>query len=396
MWEYYLLVYITSIFKLLTLNFSSILKINILSLNHLYFSWVLLLLYFLLLSSLNVIYYAALTFINYKFFFYFFQNNILLKNYLSINEYFHFVFELLVGVVSIHPLLFYCSFFLLLFKLILKKKQNYTYYLSSYTVFCIILITFSLGSFWGWLNFSWGYMWVYDYIEYLLLLAALQILFYLHLKHYVCLSNINLLFYLNYFITYMLIRYSFVVTRHAGFVAITHFFIKFLVLMGNTIFFSLIKFWIIFFKTITWSYFFNIIFFTLNLYYIIYSFITLYLKLFYIHIIVFLLLFLNIFHLSNYIYMLKYLTTVGVFNLVSYNSYFILFNSYLVQQKFNYLKLKLFYFSIFNITELDVLQNIFFYNFYYQIFNDVVIYLIPLILLLTNDSNELFTTCKVF
>jgi hypothetical protein len=124
--------------------------------------------------------------------------------------------NLIVGTVVLHPLLFYVSLILFLLKNYSKRylyttNQNFV----SFNFVSILLIyTLFLGSVWALQSTSWGYLWVGDIVEWILLFKIIYILVFLHLWK-------NIKVYSNWFIlifsllsTLLLIRLNLVSTRH--------------------------------------------------------------------------------------------------------------------------------------------------------------------------------------
>lgn len=89
---------------------------------------------------------------------------------------------LLIGTITIHPLMFY--FFMLIFLIkTLKINTKYTHNLlpiNKNKLSLFLFITLALGGFWGLQSTIWGYFWVNDSVEWLLLLAILSLLYSMH------------------------------------------------------------------------------------------------------------------------------------------------------------------------------------------------------------------------
>jgi len=126
------------------------------------------------------------------------------------------VINLVVGTVVLHPFLFYISLVFFFLKNYSKSGLYLTNsrYISLYLVSVFLVCTLFLGNIWALQSTSWGYFWVGDIIEWILLFKIVHILFYLHLW-----KNVNL--YYNWFITIfsvlsiiVLIRLNLLSTRH--------------------------------------------------------------------------------------------------------------------------------------------------------------------------------------
>lgn len=129
----------------------------------------------------------------------------------------HLVAPLLVGTITIHPLLFYFSLILVL--LVIARKQacyiSNTLPLTMSTLSYILTVTLVLGGYWGFQSTVWGYFWVNDTIEWLLLCVLLYTLSQLHvLLNYWRTSNhfLALLCILNMI---AVVRLNFLPTRHS-------------------------------------------------------------------------------------------------------------------------------------------------------------------------------------
>lgn len=117
------------------------------------------------------------------------------------------------GWVLFHPILFYLS--LLLLSLLLSKKDCSLFFIFSGLNIYLLAITLVLGSFWGLVLNVWGFYWVYDPIEIVLLSLLLLCLAYSHLRP----STTRYTGYsVGYFLLYViLIRLGVVNTRHSFF-----------------------------------------------------------------------------------------------------------------------------------------------------------------------------------
>lgn len=198
------------------------------------------------MTNSNTIYYDYITFLNH------FETNLLyiciyiclitnkfIKNFLIFffNIYLSFSFfeeifsfkvlivNLIAGTIVIHPLGFYVFITIFFFKFFNYNNYVYLTYLRSRGVLLIycLVVTLSLGGFWSTQSNSWGYFWVDDLIEWLLLSAIIYTIVFIHFYLPVKLI-IN--FFINNFLLInflMFIRLGFLSTRH-NFLSINFFF----------------------------------------------------------------------------------------------------------------------------------------------------------------------------
>ena len=124
---------------------------------------------------------------------------------------------LLIGTISIHPIMFY--FFMLIFliktlKISSRYVQNWLPMTHS-RLSVFLSITLILGGFWGAQSTIWGYFWVNDSVEWLLLLAILSLLYSLHRFGMRTLSfnSFVLIFFL--FNLVLMVRLNLFQTRHS-------------------------------------------------------------------------------------------------------------------------------------------------------------------------------------
>lgn len=89
---------------------------------------------------------------------------------------------LYVGTLTIHPLLFYFSLIILGLKVFFPKNfyQTGLRNLHFSRLIWFLSLTLLLGGFWGFQSTIWGYFWVNDMVELLLLLAIFYSVWYLH------------------------------------------------------------------------------------------------------------------------------------------------------------------------------------------------------------------------
>lgn len=144
---------------------------------------------------------------HWNFFFFFFLSFYLYLNILKIN---YIPNNLLMGYNNIHPLLFYniLIFFNINFyneSLIYIKKQLIVYF---------SIFTLLLGGLWGMSNSVWGFFWVNDQIELILLMYIYLQLIILHLKINKKLKNISYILFISLLIFILLLRWGLIFTRH--------------------------------------------------------------------------------------------------------------------------------------------------------------------------------------
>lgn len=126
------------------------------------------------------------------------------------------IYALWVGTIIIHPLIFYIfliTVFVTFYQLRSESVNNLCVRVT--TVTFTLFFTLCLGGLWGLQSLTWGYVWVSDGIEWLLLTLCLYTVVYYHQK-------IRQVRVLNYFITllYILnflifIRLNVITTRHS-------------------------------------------------------------------------------------------------------------------------------------------------------------------------------------
>lgn len=260
MWEYFLVFYYYNSLVLYNATSMHIFKILLVYLNHLYYSFFFLLLMwylkFLNFSLINCIFILFF----YKIYYLDFQNYILLKNVFNLQLNYHFAFELLIGLVSIHPPLFYLGIFCWI-RIFIMFVNNHFIYKCNLKINMIILINaLFFGGIWGWLNFSWGYIWVYDYIEYFLLWLILTNTIWMHTKIYKQYLYTNMFVLGLFTLFYFSLRYSVIPSRHSFFFKIKGIFYKIIIyifLYLNFLNLFLLKFFLVFFfKYKLWSWIF--------------------------------------------------------------------------------------------------------------------------------------------
>lgn len=129
------------------------------------------------------------------------------------------------GTIVIHPILFYISLTILVLRFSIVKRFTgvQILYVTSTSLFYLLTITLLLGGFWGLQSIAWGYVWVNDWVECLLVAGILYILKVMHFDfnptpQYIrlfwisCLLNFVLLVRLNILTT----RHSFITNYHVS------------------------------------------------------------------------------------------------------------------------------------------------------------------------------------
>lgn len=123
---------------------------------------------------------------------------------------------LFIGTLMIHPLLFYISLIILCFKVLFPKN----FYLLGWQVLhfsklvALLSLTLLLGGFWGFQSTIWGYFWVNDTVEWLLLLAIFYSLWCIH-KAVSSVKSWNFLWALFFLLNLiLLVRLNLISTRH--------------------------------------------------------------------------------------------------------------------------------------------------------------------------------------
>lgn len=124
---------------------------------------------------------------------------------------------LIVGTITIHPLLFYVSLALTLI-LTMRRQSAYTANIVPVTttfLIYVLVVTLVLGGYWGFQSTVWGYFWVNDTIEWLLLLVLVYCLFKVHtpLSFFQSANNFLILVFLLNLI--VIVRLNFLPTRHS-------------------------------------------------------------------------------------------------------------------------------------------------------------------------------------
>lgn len=126
------------------------------------------------------------------------------------------LYTLWVGTINIHPILFYMSVIIMF--VLLVSNSIYTLLITRITKFRLMIllaITLSLGGLWGLQSLTWGYVWVNDKIEWLLLCAVFLLVYQIHRIKYM-----SLVFFKNCILWLLisgllLIRLNIISTRHS-------------------------------------------------------------------------------------------------------------------------------------------------------------------------------------
>lgn len=136
------------------------------------------------------------------------------SNFILVQHTFIITSQLLIGFNSWHPPLFYVS---LCCCLLFFFRAEYTLYLSRIRLLFITSITLLLGGYWGLGNSVWGYFWVNDPIELILLLFVSIMVLTIHTT-----NNNNLIVHLVLIllcgcILLIFLRFGIFFTRHSFF-----------------------------------------------------------------------------------------------------------------------------------------------------------------------------------
>jgi len=125
--------------------------------------------------------------------------------------------SLWVGLVSIHPFLFYSLNWVLVNIIVYKKRyfKGIKYFLN--LIFILTVLTFFTGGWWSMFFLSWSYYWVFDLIEYFPIILGFLILISIHSYSRIFLNYSRLsLFLFLYFVLYCA-RKGLISSRHAFF-----------------------------------------------------------------------------------------------------------------------------------------------------------------------------------
>jgi len=174
---------------------------------------------FIIINSLNhtkyniflvlcVVYY--INFLTYNYITVYF---IVFFNYIFVlKKWSHIDLNLVYGLVNIHPLFFYLSLFILTINIFCKT--NKLFYTKLLTILFISLCAMFFGGFWSTGNSSWGFFWLNDPIELVLLFIILLSLAYIHCSFLFKNYYIFLFLFLIIILYLMIFRVGFIKTRH--------------------------------------------------------------------------------------------------------------------------------------------------------------------------------------
>lgn len=173
--------------------------------------------------------YLLISYLNHKYFNYFIIYLIFSFLYKYYNNFFLFIFflyhtvnlyvvkvqtipiTLLMGLNNIHPPLFYISFILFLSFIC----RIYTFSFKTLNILYLAAISLILGGFWGLGNSVWGFFWVNDSIEIILLCYVILLLVLIH--NYSAKINTYVFIYAYLIASVYLLRINFTFTRHSFF-----------------------------------------------------------------------------------------------------------------------------------------------------------------------------------
>lgn len=188
---------------------------------------------------------------NTKYYIHFMYYFILLKWDLTLQKFYFIPSSLLVGFNNIHPILFYYFLFLT----IIFSLSEYTLWVKKFFIHLGLLLALFLGMVWGVGNSAWGFFWVNDYVEHILLNLVFFTLILIHFKW----RRSLVFFYITYiyFLLVLLfcIRWGLVFTRHNFFS---------LRLLVNTF-----KFFCLFIGYLYQTFFFFIVFFFYSIFFLV-------------------------------------------------------------------------------------------------------------------------------
>lgn len=126
----------------------------------------------------------------------------------------HYPQQLIVGYNNVHPVLFYLAF-LSMFFFVAPFESAHGY--KNISISVIASSSLVLGGYWGLNNTAWGFFWVNDFIEWMLLLLTMFSFSLLHSKITKQTLNLYLTVTVMLFFFILLSRYGLVFTRHSFF-----------------------------------------------------------------------------------------------------------------------------------------------------------------------------------
>jgi hypothetical protein len=125
--------------------------------------------------------------------------------------------QLWVGTISLHPFLFYLVICLLSVSTLYKFGVGSTKVASTsnLNIALIGFITLCLGGFWGLQSLTWGFVWVNDYIEWILFFFTLYVVVRLHLIE-LPVVGVNAFYFPFFLVSFLLVlRLGIFSTRHS-------------------------------------------------------------------------------------------------------------------------------------------------------------------------------------
>lgn len=173
--------------------------------------------FFLLCGSMLLIRWSSKYIIKFLIVIFFIYKSGWIYPILSLNELSHLTFTLWEGMIWIHPPFFYTALLLSFFYVIPTTQVNTSKKIQYRVVSAFCLLSFFTGGLWSFFYFTWGYYWLFDFIELFpflflfLTTAAIHIRFIKSLLSFSCCLVLFILFLL------LLTRYGFILTRHSFF-----------------------------------------------------------------------------------------------------------------------------------------------------------------------------------
>lgn len=122
--------------------------------------------------------------------------------------------SLIVGYYNIHPFLLYLSIF---FFIIIYSYINIYFIISKKINFIVVSAAFLLGGYWGAGNSVWGYFWVNDLIEQILIYLVIYSVYNLHNYNFKFKNYFFIFFLIGILISIFLLRLGLFSTRHSFF-----------------------------------------------------------------------------------------------------------------------------------------------------------------------------------
>lgn len=122
--------------------------------------------------------------------------------------------QLVVGYNNIHPVLFYLAFLAVFFFI---APFEFIGGCKSTSISSVAAISLVLGGYWGLNNTAWGFFWVNDFIEWILLLLVILSFSLFHHRQVTRSLSLYLIMTASLFLLIILSRYGFIFTRHSFF-----------------------------------------------------------------------------------------------------------------------------------------------------------------------------------